>query len=692
VTDTVGWGWRAAHVAALSGIAVTQPILGILGDNPTFFVAHGAGPGAVLAVALLVTLLVPALVLGVEALASLVRPSWGWTVHLVAIGLLGGLFAAAVLEDVLGVVLDDLSQVSEPLSLVGAAAAGFLLARAYRQRSMVRSTLSYLAVAPLAFLFLFAFASPAHDLLFPTSVAAADVDLSAQSPPIVVLVVDELPLASVLDRDAEAIDATRFPNLARLAADGTWYPDATSVAAYTHEAVPAILTGREVHDDNLPPTPSGHPDTLFTLLADDYEIEATEQLTQLCTDTICDSATGGPPGLPFDVLLDDLGVVAGRVALPAMLDDWLPTVDDTWANFGQGAVDLDEEADELAEDREEFVESLGEQDRVGGLRDAIASVDASTDPRLTFIHTVFPHIPWTFLPDGTPYPDIGNPGLVENGWTTEEAGDRALQRHLLQAQFADELVGELLDRLEAIDVYDDALVVLTADHGASFATGTHRRLPEAASLPGVMPVPMIVKLPTGEGSPGQVDDRPAQTVDLLPTIADALGVEVPWEIDGRSLLGPPPEPGERSISAHGDTTSTTDDPLDYVPIVDRIWDRFGRGDRLQLYGLGPGAELIGEDADGLAVGDSGRSCWVPDGGVGWVGGHLEGTDEATDLVLTVDGTVVGTAPTFDDGEHAQAVFVLGDPAAWHEDAEVALWRLGRDGDDNPLLITEATCD
>jgi hypothetical protein len=655
-------------------VAITQPVLGILGDNPTFFVAHGSGPRAVFAVGLLVVLLVPALLLAVEGLVTLVRPRWSWPVHLVVIGLLGGLFAAAVLEDVLGVVLDDLSQVSGPLTLVGAAVAGWLLARAYDRRPLVRSTLSYLAVAPVAFFVLFAFGSPAHDLLFPDAVAAADVSVVGDGPPIVVVVFDELPLASVVDRSGSALDAERFPNLARLAADGTWYPDATSVAGYTHEAVPAILTGQAVRDDNLPPTPTGHPDTLFTLLANDYEIVAHEQLTGLCTPTICDTATGGQPELPFDVLLDDLGVVAGHVTLPAMLDDWLPTVDDTWANFGEGAVDLDQEADELAEDRAEFVHNLGERDRVGEFRDAVAGIEATTHPRLTFVHTVFPHVPWSFHADGTPYVDPGNPGLVDNVWANDAAADLGLQRHLLQAQFADRMLGELLDRLDEVGVYDDALVVFTADHGASFATGTHRRLPDDASLAGIMPVPMVVKLPSDEPVTSHVDDRPAQTVDLLPTIADVLDVEVPWELDGRSLLGPRPEPGERGISAHGATTTTTADPVDITAIVDHIWAQFGGDDGLSLYGLGAGADLVGEPVADHLEDDPVEACWEPagpvDGTGGWVGGHLEGVDGSADLAVAIDGRVVGTAPTFDDDTGDDRVFVLFDPRAT---GEVDLW-------------------
>ncbi len=678
-----GW-WRAGHVVALSGLAVTQPVLGVLGDNPTFFVAHGAGPGSVLFAALLAVVVVPAVLIAVEVAVGLVRPAWTWPVHLVVVGLLAGLVAAAVVDDVVGTVLDDLPLVSGPLTLVVATGGGVALARAYARHAVLRSAVSYLLVAPLLFLGAFAFTSPANDLLFPPEVAAADVTVPGPRPPVVVVVFDELPLASVVTADGTAIDGARFPNLARLAGDGVWYPDATSVAGFTHEAVPAILTGREVHDDNLPPTPSGHPDTLFTLLAEEYDIASQEPLTGLCAPSICEQSSGADSDVPLEVLLEDLAVVAGRVALPAALDDWLPAIDDTWAYFGQDAIDLDQEADRLARARDDLVDELGAADRVGDFRAAVAGLRASDRPQLTFLHAVLPHLPWSYHADGTAYRDPGNPGLDDDVWGSEAAADLALQRHLLQAQYADRLLGELLDRLDATGVYDDALVVFTADHGASFVPGTHRRQPEEESLAGIMPVPLVVKLPADDPTRPRRPDRSAQTVDVLPTIADLLDVPIPWEIDGRSLLGPVPEPGERTIYAKGERVSTTAHPLDIGPLVDHIWERFGHSGELRLYGLGPGAEHLGEPVEALERDDDPEACWQADdpveGTAGWVGGTLDtGLDGEVALAVSAGGRVAGTAPTSADGDEDHRVFVLADPARWGEGEEVALWRVVDDG-------------
>ena len=680
--------WRAAHLIALTSLAVTQPLLDVLGQNPTFFVAHGAGRAQILLVVLLAVLVVPAVLIALEVLVRVARPRWAWPLHLGLVAALAALVAAGLLDDLVVTVLDDLPLVSGPVTLVGAVAVGVAFARAYARRPMLQATLSALVAAPLVFALFFAFASPAHELIFPTAVAAADVSVAGDRPPIFLVVFDELPLASVLEADAETIDADRFPNLARLAGDGTWYPNATSVAAYTHEAVPAILTGQRVHDENLPPTVSGHPDSLFTLLANDYDIAAYEQLTELCTPTLCEHAPGQETESSADVMLNDLAIVAGHVSLPASLEGWLPTVNDTWADFGGDPVALDQEAARLTDDRAEFVADLGEFDRVGRFRTAVDEIQVKAEPQLTFIHTVFPHVPWTYHADGSVYPDPGNPGLVDDIWTTDEGADLGLQRHLLQAQFADRLLGELFDRLDAQGLYDDALIVFTADHGASFRTDTHRRQPDESSVAGLMPVPMVVKVPdTTSAAIGveHTDGRIAETVDLVPTIADLLEVDVPWAVDGASLVGPVPDHHERGIYARGETVSTDDSPVNLTPVVDHIWARFGVDGHLQLYGLGPGGELIGHP---LPAGERGgadpEACWAPadpvEGTRAWVGGHLEADlDGPVDLGIVVDDTVAGTSSTYADRDHAHAVFALGDPALWPEDGNVVLWRITDDG-------------
>jgi hypothetical protein len=120
------------------------------------------------------------------------------------------------------------------------------------------------------------------------------------------------------------------------------------------------------------------------------------------------------------------------------------------------------------------------------------------------------------------------------------------KRHLAKVRFTDRILGRTLDRLRASGLYDQALVVVTADHGIAFTPGTGARFLRTENAPSILFVPLFVKLPRQRE--GRVDERLARTIDVVPTIADALGIELPWKADGRSLLGPP-APG-REIAAH----------------------------------------------------------------------------------------------------------------------------------------------
>lgn len=678
--------WRAAHLLALSAIAVAQPVLDLLGGSPTFFVAHTAAPAEVLLAGLLVIVVVPLVLITAELAVGLVSGRWAWRVHLVLVAGLGGLIAAQFLDRIPGL--------ASVVVLAVGVAAGIGLGHGYRRSEAIRSVCSLLALTPLLFAAVFVFASPAHGLVFPPDVRAAEVQVPGTPPPIFVVVFDELPLATVLAADGETVDAERFPNLARLAGDGVLFTNVTTVAGYTHEAVPAILTGEGVRAANVPPTAGGHPRNLFSLLADDYRIVAHEHVTGLCTPALCDEGTSDAGSDSTRLLLEDLAVVAGRVTLPAGLDDWLPAVDDSWSNFGQrSGGDLDQEADRFGDDRAEFVDALGEMDRVGQWRAAVGGIDAPRQPTLTFLHTVLPHVPWAFHADGSPYVDLGYPQRSPDGvWRTSFSADFGLQRHLLQAMYTDRLLGELLDRLEATGQYDDALIVFTADHGVSLAEDTNRRLPNEDTLSGVMPVPVVVKAPAGAPRSlgggdrrGTSDDRVGETTDLLPTIAGVLDVSVPWPVDGQSLFGPEREDTARSIFARGNRVETDARELDVRPIIERIRDTFlTPDDGFELYGLGIGRPAVGRRAEALAVDGDPGACWVHDeaataGGVGEVAGWLEPDDRderRIPFAVVVDGRVAGTSRTNDSGDHVNRVVVLADPARWPADAAgVELWRV-----------------
>ena len=110
------------------------------------------------------------------------------------------------------------------------------------------------------------------------------------------------------------------------------------------------------------------------------------------------------------------------------------------------------------------------------------------------------------------------------------------QRHLLQLQYVDTVVGALVSQLRDAGVYDDALIVITADHGASLRSGFPFLQATEASFVDIAAVPLFFKSP-GQRQ-GETVDANVETIDILPTLAAGLGVRLPWTADGANVLDP----------------------------------------------------------------------------------------------------------------------------------------------------------
>jgi hypothetical protein len=105
---------------------------------------------------------------------------------------------------------------------------------------------------------------------------------------------------------------------------------------------------------------------------------------------------------------------------------------------------------------------------------------------------------------------------------------------MLQAAYTDHVLGQVMRRLKSIGLWNRSLVVVTADHGVSFRPGDHRRMVDSTNFADIASIPLFVKRPWQRT--GRVDDRSARSVDIVPSIADVLGIHVRWKLDGRSLF------------------------------------------------------------------------------------------------------------------------------------------------------------
>jgi Sulfatase len=429
-------------------------------------------------------------------------------------------------------------------------------------------------------------------------------------PPVVMIVMDEFPVDALLGPDGD-IDPVRFPNFAALAATGTWFRNASTVYDSTTRAIPAVFDGklprRRFNADYRT-----HPRTVYDLFGPrGYRIVRNEEATSLCPPRYCRRARAPRPRI--------LPLLAG-----------------------------------------------GRRERLDRFIKAISP----GRPTFYLKHVLLPHAPYLFLPSGKqtrlghgdPIPGMNRqPGFYESFLV-----DHNHQRFLLQLGYTDRQLGRLFDRMVANGTFDQALIVITADHGYSFDVGLKdHRTATPANIDEIAPVPLFVKAP-GQRV-GRTSRAYARTIDVVPTIADVLNVRMPYRADGRSAFS-------RAIARRRvvrmikrDFSGTMTVPAARMEarrraLVRRWTTRFGSGSFATIYpGIGPNRALLGRSVASLAPTGPGavraaitsardlravnpRSLVLPT----QIGGPVRGgrRGQRRDIAVAVNGRIVAVGRTF----------------------------------------------
>jgi hypothetical protein len=604
---------RILHLFVLTAFAVAQPVYDRLGERPAYLNDMGIKlPGIILFVATFSLLLPACLAVGIYGIG------WIWP------------RSRAPLLNVAIYIL--LTMICAPLTyqtmflpawqaIVVATAAGTAATWAYFAFSRIRLAVTVAAPAIVIFPALLLLTSP-----------VARACLSADEPrisatrwrpiPVVVFVLDDLCGRTLVNERLE-IDAQRFPHFAELARGSTWYPNATSVFPYTVQAMPALLSGRYPSTAHTP-TIADRPQNLFSVLGATgaFELTAFEPVSRLAPVPRRDAPTEDA-----NVLEQFLSImpVVGQVLLfhitPVDLRMDLPRFPQLW--FGmleQGTVDPEQR-------RGVFRYGTGD-DRTEQFDHFLRCIDNSPQPQLYFCHAILPHFPWCYLPSGRKYIGSWDP----KDWHYQDPAHDELfnvhcqQRHLLQLGWADAQLGRLLERLRETGIYDNCLLIVAADHGISFQTGEERRAASGKGRPDVMSVPLFIKAP-GQRN-GEVDHQNIETVDVFPTIADVLGIELQLPVDGRSVFNSAATPRLEKIWHSHETLGRSPHPvpanvLENCTVPQELRRRFGSpSDPEALYRIGPHPELVG-----LAVTD------LP-----------TGLDNPVEIQLCLSGTILSPEP------------------------------------------------
>ena len=587
----------ALHLFVLTTFAITQPAYDRLGGNPGFLTDSGVEPAGVLLIAAVLSLLIPA---GVALTAwgiGRVFPRARRPVFATALFILSALIALPIVKRIESY-LSAALVISLGLALAGAAVWAYFASR------RVRSVVTVAAPAVIVFPAIFLFSSPISSMFG----AARQIETARWNPvPIVMLVLDELSGQSLLNEQRE-IDAARFPGFARLAQQSTWYRNATTIHSETLYAVPTLLSGK-FPVTTYPPRHGDLPQNLFSIIASThaYDWSIFEPVSNLSLPLGVRNMGRKPIVQQVRSVLPALGCLLLVHVAPSEIQSKLPEIPGLW--FGlHSSRDIDR-----SRHRGVFKYHWG-QDRRGQFEHFLDCLDEAPQPALFFNHVILPHVPWCYLPSGRRYlPESDSWELLDfdthsdviDFWGTDELYVvQSQQRHLLQLEYTDRLIGKLLDRLRETGLFEKCLLIVTADHGISFKTSAARRTPTPENLADIMGVPLFIKLPGQES--GTISDRNVESIDILPTIADVLGMTLNLPVDGHSMLDDSIPRRERKtmFMQQKKPMAVPASVLSDAPVANNIFSRFGPAtDPQAAFRIGPDRELVGQSVDAFALTD-----------------------------------------------------------------------------------------
>lgn len=650
-------------LVALLTLAITHPVLETLAGSPEFFILRTGPRLSAAAAGLLIGVLLPAGVAGTVLGVRRLHRRTGEALHGVLVTALGSLLGLHLVRATLGW--------GGGAGLALAVLVGVGIRGALRHLDALRGLAPWGLLLPVASLGLLILTSPVSGMLLPTEAAATTASTDARPVAVTVIVLDELPTGTLM-AGPDRIDRQRFPGFAAFADDAVWYRNATTAADTTVDGVPAVLTGRSTPPESLPIV-ADHPTNLFTILSGTHDVRAVEEYTRLCPRRICGQDRGRPLLADLAQLVRDLSLVGTHVTLPEQMADGLPPLE-AWAGRPGGEAPG---RTELSHDIFRQGQAIKRGDRRDPFRGAVRA--ASDRPPATILHTILPHRPFSYLPTGQRVTYEGTGGIETVGVRSpdEWMARYEQRRHLLQTGLADRILGDTLDDLRRAGLYEDGMVVVTADHGVSFQPGVNRRWARPENLHEVAAVPLLVKYPSGRG--GVVDRRPAQTIDVVPTILDVLDVPVPSSVKGRSLLRPPDPHRSRTINGPDDELVPVPPDVDPWRLGRQTVRDFGTGWR-GVWAHGPFAGLTGRPLESLPPATDGPAAATIDD----LGAILRSRPDSDPLpsalagritfatppdghrfvAVVFDGTVVAVGRTYEPDDAPTGLLALVPPRAW----------------------------
>lgn len=175
-----------------------------------------------------------------------------------------------------------------------------------------------------------------------------------------------------------------------------------------------------------------------------------------------------------------------------------------------------------------IIEFTRDVDRVA---DTAAQFFESAGDKPFFLHISFidPHDPYYQKVDQYPETLIDTSTLEPPGWTAGQRIEKnRLAGHYNSVTRVDKGFSLVLEKLRETGKYDNTIIIFIGDNGAPFPRG------KVTINEGGLRVPFLLRVP-GMKIRGKLEEL-VSTVDIMPTLLEAAGIDTPEGLAGMSLL------------------------------------------------------------------------------------------------------------------------------------------------------------
>ncbi len=159
------------------------------------------------------------------------------------------------------------------------------------------------------------------------------------------------------------------------------------------------------------------------------------------------------------------------------------------------------------------------------------------NPFLLFVSIAAPHFPHTNAPEEYKalYPEAG----IKTASNVPDEMVANIQKELngyyAHCTAVDKAIGDLINKLEQLELMNNTVLVFTSDHGEMMGSHGVRPKSKQVAWDESVRVPFLIKTPFNSEKVGTVINAPITTPDILPTLLGLANIDIPKSVEGEDL-------------------------------------------------------------------------------------------------------------------------------------------------------------